>query len=336
MKRKPILIVSSVTFLIVLIVLFFYWVTRCTQSDLLVEPSTDDVHVLMPFTDGLPYCIEPVPGILLKFDTGADISTLTEDYAQKLRDLGYDVKESFGPIAGRDGYGAIHFSWTRYTVDLPIGGYYEQTDSAGNVSIRYSGKPSSILRNVQFAKIDKGLSTVGLDVLSKFKLECRFDSRSVVFTKTIPSGYRRVVDMSKNAHLTDYLWSPYRSYIVISVNQISNLYFMDTGLQRAAIKKPVKAIAYSKQNLRTEIIPMTLGRSYKSYVDDSAWVDFGSRSGTKKIYYYSNNEDDYQVNPLNVFSQNIVIDIDGGAIYFRNPAAKPVNDPPFNTTVIPQ
>ena len=324
MKRKSIIFAGALVFLFVLASAFVFWVTRCTQGNMYAEPATDDVHALMPFTDGMPFCLEAVPGFWLKFDTGADISTLTEADAQKLRDLGYKVEESFGPIAGRDGYGETLFAWRRYTVDLPVGGYEEHTDSAGNVTVRYTGRPSNVLRNVDFAKIDSGLSTLGLDLLSKFKLECRFDSHSVAFTETIPADYRRVVDMRKNMHLTDFIWSPSRSYIIISVNQSANVYLMDTGLQRAAIKKPMEAMAYAKHTLRTETVPMTRNRTFEAYVDDDAWIDFGSRSGSKKVYYLDNGEEPFQVNPLNVFTQNLVVDIEGGAIYFRN-AAKPFN-----------
>ena len=99
---------------------------------------------------------------------------------------------------------------------------------------------------------------------------------------------------------------------------------MDTGLQRAAIKKPMEAMAYAKHTLRTETVPMTRNRTFEAYVDDDAWIDFGSRSGSKKVYYLDNGEEPFQVNPLNVFTQNLVVDIEGGAIYFRN-AAKPFN-----------
>lgn len=322
MKRKSIILLSALLFLFVIAGAFIYWITRCTQSGMYAESATDDVHALMPFTDGYPYCIEVMPGMYFKFDTGADISTLSEADAEKLRQLGYNVKESFGPISGRDGYGDIFFSWRRYTVDLPFGGYVEETDSAGNVSVRYKGAPSDKLRSVDFAKIESGLSTIGLDVLSKFKLECRFDSRSVVFTESVPAEYKRVVELRKNVHLTDFLWSPNRSYIIISVDQSPNVYLMDTGLQRAAIKKPLEAVAYAKHSLRTEKIPMTRGRVFDSYVDDDAWIDFGSRSGSKKVYYLDNGEEPFQVNPLNVFTQNLVVDIEGGAIYFKNAAPK--------------
>lgn len=57
--------------------------------------------------------------------------------------------------------------------------------------------------------------------------------------------------------------------------------------------------------------------SYSAKVDDKAWVEFGNRCGTKAVYYYDNQEDSYQMNPLNMFEQDLVIDIEGQAIYFR-------------------
>ncbi len=291
-------------------------ITRSTQKNFHAEQPMDDVDIIMPIA-GTPYFIETAPGLKFKFDTGADMSALSEKDAETLRKMGYEVTESFGPILGRDGYGDILFSSRRYTVALPVGGYETRQDSAGNRSVHYSGHPATVLRNVDFAKSDGEISTLGLDILRKFKIECRFNDKTVSLTEHIPAHFSKVVEMEHNIHLTDILWSPVRSYVIVSVNQRPNVYQVDTGLQRAPVKKPSSSIARAKHSLRRDSLS-TMRQGYEAYVDDEGWIDFGSRSGTKKVYYYDNNEDSFQVNPLNIFQQDLIIDIEGKGIYFRH------------------
>lgn len=290
-------------------------VTRSTQSDIALENREKAECDLMPLS-GVPYMLEVAPGVQFKFDTGADCSVLNVKDAERLRELGYEVNESFGPMMGRDGFGDYNCSLKRYTVTLPIGGYGVEIDSTGHESLKYSGAPSAVLRNVDFLPTEDGISTLGIDVLSKFKVECVYRLGAVVFHDELPSGYNKFVDMQRNIHLTDFLWSPIRSYIIVSVNQHPNLYLIDTGLQRAAIKKPSSQTRVNKHTLRRDTIH-TMHHAYEAFVDDEAWVDCGTRSGTKKVFYYENSEDDYQINPLNVFQQDMVIDFENSGIYFR-------------------
>ncbi len=316
MKKKLIIILSA-TFA-VLLVLASAWaiIINSTQRNLTTAQPLQDDNETMPLR-GLPFCMELTPDLRFKFDTGADISTINDRDLETLRKKGYKIKESHMPITGRDGYGKYIFSVKRYTVDLPIGGYRVLTDSLGNSELVYTGKPANTIMNVDFAHTEDTLSTIGLDVLQKFKLECLYNPGAVCLRNDVDTEqYQEVAKLQTNIYLLDRFWPSERCYVIISVNQHPNIFLMDTGLQKTAIKMPTSDIIRSKYALHNDSI-RTMLHAFEAQVEDQAWVDFGNRSGSRRVFYYDNSEDKYQVNLLNVFDQDLVIDIPDKAIYFR-------------------
>lgn len=312
--RKNITIFSIIAFLAILLIIWF-WIIGSTQNDMRSEHPLDIAENSIPMTD-MPFCAVMVPGLKFKIDTGADISSLSDEDAEKLKQMGYEVKTSYKPITGRDGYGRYIFSPKRYTVTLPMGGYKVSKDSLGNCRYTYSGHPANKILNVDFAPTANQVSSLGLDFLRKYKLEFDFNEKAIKFHDTIPADYQHVSDLLCNVSIKDKFWSAKRLYIILSINQRPQIYQMDTGLQRTAIKMPEEEIKRAKHILRDDSI-FTMRHSYSAKVDDKAWVEFGNRCGTKAVYYYDNQEDSYQMNPLNMFEQDLVIDIEGQAIYFR-------------------
>lgn len=314
MKKKYIILCIACVAVIVLFFSLWIYVTRNTQRYLYADPAAQCARTIMP-VNGTPYMIEVAPGMRFKFDTGADISTLTEADADRLRSMGYSVKESFGPVMGRDGNGHHTLSMRRYTADIPAGGYVlSKGDSINPPDISYSGAPTCVLRNVDFAKADDGPSVIGLDAISKFKLEFYYNVKAVGFTDSLPSGCRRITDIKTNVNPLDCIWSPNRPYFIVSVDQTPNIYMVNTGLNQTSIKRPLQDKLFNRHALRQESIQTKDGVA-DAYVDDACWVDFGARSGTKKVYYYDNSEEDYQVNPFNVCTHNIIIDFAGKTVY---------------------
>lgn len=314
MKRRYKITIGLLALLTALAVAWF-WIIGSTQNSLRLETPSNLSQTIIPVT-ATPYCALLAPGLNIKIDTGADISTLSDEDAERLKAMGFEIKESGMPISGRDGYGRYIFSLKRYTVSLPIGGYVQNTDSLGRRNFSYQGKPDNYIHNVDFAPTADTLSTLGLDVLRKFKLEFDFEEKCLKLHDSIPTSYQHVSDLLCNIKLFDKLWSGKRIYMILSVNQHPQIYQVDTGLQRTAIKMPASESRRSNHPLRIDSIH-TMLKSYSAKVDDKAWVEFGNRCGTKSIYYYDNTEDDYQFNPLNVFDQDLLLDIEGQALYFR-------------------
>lgn len=312
MKLRTILI--AVIGLIIIGVGSVVLLSRSTQRSLEFDQDFTGSSIPVPFK-GKPYTVELMPGLNFKFDTGADISSISQRDVQKLRDLGYEVEEKFYPVIGRDGYGSFVFNPKRYTVSLPVGEYVFRKDSAGVEHLDYTGRIKNVIRKVDFAATDEAMSSLGLDFLKAFKFEWKPEAQAMGLRRDIPAGYHKIATMQKNVHLLDNLWSGDRCYVILSVNQHPHIFLLDTGLQDTSVKLPLRDTIHVHSDLRTDSVP-TMRHTFIVKVDDKGWVDIGLRAGTRKVYYYDNIEDDYQFNLFNAFKRDMIIDLDGLGIYF--------------------
>lgn len=312
MKLRTILI--AVIGLIIIGVGSVVLLSRSTQRSLEFDQDFAGSSISVPFK-GKPYTVELMPGLNFKFDTGADISSISQRDVQKLRDLGYEVEEKFYPVIGRDGYGSFVFNHKRYTVSLPVGEYVFRKDSAGVEHLEYIGRIKNVIRKVDFAATDEAMSSLGLDFLKAFKFEWKPEAQAMGLRRDIPAGYHKIATMQKNVHLLDNLWSGDRCYVILSVNQHPHIFLLDTGLQDTSVKLPLRDTIHVHSDLRTDSVP-TMRHTFIVKVDDKGWVDIGSRAGTRRVYYYDNIEDDYQFNLFNAFKRDMIIDLDGLGIYF--------------------
>lgn len=312
MKLRTILI--AVIGLIIIGVGSVVLLSRSTQRSLEFDQDFAGSSIPVPFK-GKPYTVELMPGLNFRFDTGADISSISQRDVQKLRDLGYEVEEKFYPVIGRDGYGSFVFNPKRYTVCLPVGEYVFRKDSAGVEHLDYTGRIKNVIRKVDFAATDEAMSSLGLDFLKAFKFEWKPEAKAMGLRRDIPAGYHKIATMQKNVHLLDNLWSGDRCYVILSVNQHPHIFLLDTGLQDTSVKLPLRDTIHVHSDLRTDSVP-TMRHTFIVKVDDKGWVDIGSRAGTRRVYYYDNIEDDYQFNLFNAFKRDMIIDLDGLGIYF--------------------
>ena len=100
MKRIIIILCS----ILAIVVLTYGLLTALSsQNDLRVELTQGEIGVL-PLVDQ-KVMVEIVPGLRFKFDTGSDISTITEADLERLREMGMSVEKKFYPVMGRDGDG---------------------------------------------------------------------------------------------------------------------------------------------------------------------------------------------------------------------------------------
>ena len=313
MKKKYV-ITLSIFGIILLCIGLRFWImgSSCTGPVAQKELNGSDV---MPL-NGAPLCVEIAPGLRFKFDTGADISSINEKDLEKLQKMGYNHRIINRPIAGRDGYGAHFFGTKRVIVNLPIGGYTIVSSADSCQSLVYSGKPTNELIDVEFALTDKECSTFGLTLLQKFKQEFLFLPHAVTFHSSVPDFYQHVAGIETDTQLLDYIWPAKRPYLILNVNQVPNIFFLDTGLQRTSVKMPTRDEFRSKNPLRSDSF-RSMVHVYPAKVDDAAWVELGNRSGAKMICYYDNTEDDYQFNPLNLYSQDMFLDLEGKSLLFR-------------------
>lgn len=312
MKLRTILF--AVIGLIILCLGSIVFLSRSTQRSLKFDNELAGGFIPVPFK-GKPYTVELMPGLNFKFDTGADISSISQADLEKIRAMGYDVEEKFYPVVGRDGYGSFIFTAKRYTVSLPVGEYEARKDSAGVETLAYTGRVKNVIRKVDFAATDEPMSSFGLDFLKSFKFEWKPELEALALRNDIPADYHKIASMQKNVHLLDNFWSGDRCYVILSVNQHPHIFLLDTGLQDTSVKLPMRDSVHVHSELRTDSV-RTMRSTFVVRVDDKGWVDIGSRSGTRRVYYYDNVEDDYQFNPFNAYKRDLLIDLDGLGIYF--------------------
>lgn len=315
MKKKYVLIISIIGVILLCIGLRFWIMGSSVSSDSPVALKELNGSDIMPM-NGAPLSVEIAPGLRFKFDTGADISSISKKDLETLNKMGYEHRIVNRPIAGRDGYGDHIFDTKRVIVNLPIGGYQIVSTADSCQTIVYTGKPSNELIDVEFELTDKDYSSLGLTILRKFKQEFLWVPKAVAFHQTVPDSYQHVATIQNDTKLLDYLWPSKRPYVILNVNQVPNIFLLDTGLQRTSVKMPTRDEFRSKNPLHADSF-RTMLHVYPAKVDDAAWVEIGNRSGAKMICYYDNREDDYQFNPLNLYTQDMFLDLEGGNLYFR-------------------
>lgn len=265
---------------------------------------------------GTPLMVTVAPGLKFKIDTGADASCITEEDLAKLEALGYTAERKIYPVIGRNGVGLLNWTFTRYRIDLPLYDYSFDVDSLGNVISEVIPEAINVLHNVDFVPSSTGFSVLGVDFLQKFKVEYRHDESAVALYFDSPEGYEPFTDLSVSHSPFKDLWQGNRYYIKISVQNIENEYFLDTGLQRAFLRLPLSERVRSPKELIPDTIYTTI-LQHPAYIDTDAWVTIGDRSGSDAVWYCDTTEEPYTFNPFNYLRQDFLLDLDNCKIMLR-------------------
>lgn len=263
---------------------------------------------VMPLS-GTPLMVTVAPGLQFKIDTGSDASSITEEDLAKLEAMGYKAERKTYPVFGRNGAGLLNCSFTRYRVDLPLYDYSYDVDSMNNVTPVMLPETLNVLHNVDFVPSSTGFSVLGVDFLQKFKIEYRYDEKSVAFYFDEPEGYEPFATLSVSHSPFKDLWQGNRYYMKISVQNIENDYFLDTGLQRAVLRLPLSERVRSSVELRPDTI-YTAIMHHPALIDTEAWVCIGDRCGSDSIWYCDTTEEPYTFNPFNYLRQDFLLDLD--------------------------
>lgn len=276
--------------------------------------AQEDAPTGRMFLSGTPIVVEMMPGVHFKFDTGSGISTINPADIQKLRDEGVSVTPLSLFTVGRDGYGRYDIYSEAVRIDFPLYDYDFATDSTGRAIAVGNRHQVNTLANVDFF-VTPGMSTLGIDVLDKFMVEYLYNEQSVALHTITPPGYQPTVALWRSHNPLHYFTAGNRYYMNVGVDHIYNDYYIDTGLQLAMLKLPSEESERSGNQLREDSV-RTLVDTHKALTDDHAWIELGHRAGFRRASYYDS-EEPYGVNPLNIFTQDMLIDFRGGMIYLR-------------------
>ncbi len=328
MKRIIIILCS----ILAIVVLTYGLLTALSsQNDLRVEFTQGEIGVL-PLVDQ-KIMVEIVPGLRFKFDTGSDISTITEADLERLREMGMSVEKKFYPVMGRDGDGKTRICFDRYTVSIPLYDYHFVADSVSGAVRAVAHKATrNVVEGVDFAPSQTGYSVLGIDFIQKFKVAYDYMNGVLRLYNDIPDGYEPFNRLYYSRSLADALWLGRRYYMDMRVNGEMMNFFCDTGIRVAMVKMSPESLPKSSAGFPVDTI-VTMVESYPALKNDSEWMEIGSRGGNVIVYYYDNDEERFAFNPLNLFEQDCMIDFAGGEVYLRRYFDVPRQTPPLVSSV---
>lgn len=314
-KTKKITFGAIVFVILLLASTILYFSSRTSQTNMSAERNQGVLGELL--LDSLPQFIELRPGLRFKLDTGADYSSITDRDRHFLDSLGYKATESFYPILGRDGRGNIRLNTKRYTMPLPFYMWDTTTDSLGklNQSINYNAV--NVLQNIDFAPSDDEFSVLGIDFLEKFIIEYRANENMLAFYFDEPDGYEFCENIKRSQSPLFWPYLGHRYYIDASIDTEKTAYFLDTGIQRAFVHRPVSELPLNIEKTINDTIHSLRG-DIPAIADYSGWLKIGEREGSTTIYYYNNDEESHAINPLNMFDNlDILLNFPAQQIEFK-------------------
>lgn len=314
-KTKKISFISVGVFLLLIALSILYFGSRTSQTDLSAERNQGVLGELL--LDSEPQFIVLRPGLRFKLDTGADFSSITERDLHFLDSLGYKATESFYPIIGRDGKGDIKLNTKRYTVSLPLYMWDTSTDSLGTVKQDINYNASNVLSNIDFAPSDCEFSVLGIDFIEKFIVEFRSKENVLAFYFDQPEGYETGARIERSQSPLYWPYLGHRYYMTAGVDSEDGYYFLDTGIMRAFIHRPLRELPVDLQKTPNDTIVSFHGK-YPAVADHNGWLKIGNREGNETIYYYDSDEESHSINPLNMLDNvDLLLDFPSQQLGFK-------------------
>ena len=314
------LIISISIVIVVALIAFFGICLLSSQTELTADRNHGQLCDLPIINE--PVYVMAAPGLQFKMDTGADFSAITKRDLAYLDSLGYKIEELTYPVFGRNGRGDLAFHTKRYRVSIPTYRYTTSNDSLGNTLYTPIEGTLNVLHNVDFVPALTEFSVLGVDFLEKFKMEFKCDKRMIALHFEEPEGYIPCAKLNISYAPDKLLWLGNRYYIKAAVERHPNNFFIDTGLYKAMIKMPENKKSITRNQLYNDTVTSLRGK-YPAYTDTDAWISIGDREGVYYAFYYDNDEEDYALNPINIYNQDVLIDFPGKELKLR----------PYTTTI---
>ncbi|MCM1028664.1 MAG: hypothetical protein NC342_07400 [Pseudoflavonifractor sp.] len=306
MKRK---LIRLMLWLVALVAMgYAIMLALDTQGSLSPGKDTGAPVASVPIISAQPVTVHVAGDIAMKLDTGSDVSCITVDDLERLRSMGAQIHERYLPIMGRGTDGHFKIAAKRLVIDLPLE-YYERPDTIdADMTPKRRPELDNCLRGAEFVLIDGPgeVSGIGIDILRHFTLEYIFDADLLRIHTVNPEGYEPFSSIHFSRWPSHIPWPGRRYYIDLDVDHITDSYFIDTGLRRAALKLPYSRAQMSRRRQHEDSLVSYLGVFHAK--TDNAWVECGNRAGSQMAYYCDNEEESYSVNPFNFFTQDVLID----------------------------
>ena len=137
------------------------------------------------------------------------------------------------------------------------------------------------------------------------------------FHKYIPNDYKWSVDL-KNDHQALVFFNRYA--MPVEVNGVSNYYFIDTGVQRDALRLPLSDIKYAVQDIEERIDTAFSGRDRKvtrKIVEHNGTIIVGGQKYQSDIIYSDDYPSHYMINPFGIFDEDFLLDLAHKKMWFK-------------------
>lgn len=287
-----------------------------TQKEM--RPERDEVVVgSFPIYGYGPIRIQIAEELIFKLDTGSDVSSITQSDLEILRSMGARISEKNRVVMGRNSTGKFFVEPKRYVIDLPLQFYEALPDSTGKEFKKvHIPEKDNVLVGAEFVVVDDdAISSLGVDILENFALEYLYNAQLIRLHTRRPEGYQDFANFRKSFWPSHTLFPGERYYVDLDVDNVTDSYFIDTGLRRIAIKLPASRAAKSRRRLADDVLVSYRGTFPAK--TDNVWVEVGNRAGSQKAYYSDTREEAYSINPFNVFTQDLLIDFPSMSLALR-------------------
>lgn len=251
-------------------------------SNLLMQFPMDSTATFRAQTGGNVY-----------FDMGSRHSFCTPEEVERLRARNYPIEERRCLLLTTDKNGHYRLYTRKIKLDVPIpnadlaGGYY-------------------YIRNAELI-VDETVddNVFGMDFLRHLALERVWDSNELRLYRHAPQGYVAVCDINVYGPGPG---STMRASINLKVNdEEPREYFFDTGGDMRAVElvQPLHQADYALSAVKVDSVTgLKVQRRCK--------VQFGNRLRYSSVVYCDTlHTDEYSVNPLRLFDQDMVLDMKG-------------------------
>ncbi len=308
MKRKVWKKIALIAAILVVVIGLLFKMVNMQRS---LRPRDGRALVAsLPIESFEPLSVRVADSVVFKVDTGSDISCITRKDLDRLKALGVKVTDSYVPTIGRGSDGHIQTALKRVVVDLPLE-FFQPSDSSIH-SVERNPEMDNALLNAEFVLFEGDQSCIGIGILQSFFVEYLYESGLIRLHTSRPEGYEDFAPMRHSLRPDNALWPGHRYYLDLNVDHVSDSYFLDTGLRKAALKLPGKKSEMSRRNLSDDTLISHLGH-FPAKIDN-VWVECGNRAGSQMAFYADNQEEDYSFNPFNLFTQDVLIDFPGSSI----------------------
>ena len=173
------------------------------------------------------------------------------------------------------------------------------------------------INGVHMIKSNSDNNIIGMTLLYDQIVEFAKKDSVLRFFKSVPSDYRRKINLSTDAQNGVPLR---RLAMPIEVNGQTNLYFIDTGLQYS-LHLPISDSRHYKPNeLKEETLEVQSGKTIQSNIylwKNDAFVNVEGKQIKTVLTFSDNHNTKYSVNPYLLFDESFIIDFKNNQMWFK-------------------